>query len=148
MDIPNIKFKHSIPLQIRFNDIDALGHINNNIFFSFFDLGKTTYFENIKAQHFTWFDGAIVLARIETDFYSPVYYKEAIAVDTKIAKLGNKSGTFIQQIRNVVTGEVKCRAKSIFVAYNPDLQTSMPIPRIWKDAIEHYEEVTAEEMEG
>ena len=28
--------KHSIPIQLRFNDTDALGHVNNSTYFSFF----------------------------------------------------------------------------------------------------------------
>lgn len=143
MEIPEIIFKTTLPIQIRFNDLDALGHVNNNMYFSFFDLGKINYFEKVKASKFSWMAGTIVVARIETDFYSPIYYKEPIVVDTKVARLGNKSGTFIQQIRNVKTDEVKCRCTSTFVAYNPDLQASMPIPDAWREAIEEYENIAS-----
>ncbi len=144
MEILPLTFKTTLPIQIRFNDVDALGHVNNNIYFSFFDLGKINYFEKIKASRFNWVDVTIVVARIETDFYSPVYYKETIVVDTKIARLGNKSGTFIQQIRNVKTNEIKCRCTSTFVAYDRDIQGSMSIPDIWREAIEEYEDLTSE----
>ena len=30
-----IKFKHITPIQLRFNDFDALGHVNNSVYFSF-----------------------------------------------------------------------------------------------------------------
>lgn len=144
MNIKSENFHMTHPIQIRFNDIDALGHVNNNIYFSFFDLGKTYYFEHIKASHFHWMQGTIVVARVEVDFYSPIYYKESIVVDTKVSHLGNKSGRFLQQIRNVKTGEIKCRCTSVFVAYNPDLQASMLIPDEWRKAIEEYEGVALE----
>ena len=143
MEIPEIIFKTTLPIQIRFNDLDALGHVNNNMYFSFFDLGKINYFEKVKASKFSWMEGTIVVARIETDFYSPIYYKEPIVVDTKVARLGNKSGTFVQQIRNVKTDEVKCRCTSTFVAYNPDIQASMLIPDAWREAIEEYEDIAS-----
>jgi len=139
MEIKEELFRHSVPIQIRFNDIDAIGHINNNIYFSFFDLGKTYYFEDLRADTVSWTEGIIVVARIETDFLSPIYYKESIVVDTKILKIGTKSLTMLQQIRNVKTGEVKCRCKSIIVAYDAKLQTSMDIPDIWRDGISNYE---------
>lgn len=132
-------FRASVPIQIRFNDIDALGHINNNVYFSFFDLGKTTYFEDLRASYVSWTDGMIVVARIEVDFIAPVFYKEKIVVDSKITKIGNKSAVFIQQIRNELTGEVKCKAMSVVVTYNPKTLTAMPIPRIWRDAISDFE---------
>lgn len=139
MEIKEEIFKHTLPIQIRFNDIDAVGHINNNEYFSYFDLGKTIYFDNLKASTVSWTEGFIVIAHIETDFYSPIYYREAIVVDTKITKVGNKSVTMLQQIRNVKTDEIKCRCKSIIVAYDAVLQTSMNIPDVWKEAISEFE---------
>ena len=96
--MPEIKpetFKTSLPIQIRFGDIDALGHINNNIYFSYFDLGKTAYFDLIRPRAASWTEGLIVVAHIEVDFFSPIYYKEKIVVETKIKKLGEKSGVFL-----------------------------------------------------
>lgn len=141
MEIKPETFRMSLPLQIRFSDIDALGHINNNIYFSFFDLGKTTYFEKIKGGAVSWTDGLIVVAHIETDFYSPVYYREKVAVDTKVIKLGEKSGVFLQQIRNTKNNEIKCRCQSVFVAYNAATQSSMLIPDDWREIISTYEGV-------
>ena len=43
-------FKCSTPLQLRFNDVDALGHVNNSVYFQFFDLGKTQYFKGLNVQ--------------------------------------------------------------------------------------------------
>jgi acyl-CoA thioester hydrolase len=132
-------FKHSLPIQIRFNDIDAIGHINNNIYFSYFDLGKVSYFEDIKASRVSWTDGIVVVAHLETDFLSPIYYKEPVAVDTKTLKIGTKSITLLQQLRNVKTQEVKCRCSSIIVCYDAKLQTATDIPPVWKEAISIYE---------
>lgn len=139
MEIKPETFKSTLPIQIRFNDIDAMGHINNNIYFSYFDLGKTTYFETIKPTAVSWTDGLIVVAHIEVDFFSPIYYKEKIAVDSKVTKLGDKSGTFLQQIRNVANGEIKCRCTSIFVTYDAQTQSSMAIPDNWREVISRYE---------
>ena len=43
-----MKFKHSVPVQLRFNDADALGHVNNSVYFTFYDLGKTEYFKAVR----------------------------------------------------------------------------------------------------
>lgn len=140
MELKPETFKTTLPIQIRFNDIDAIGHINNNIYFSYFDLGKTTYLDDLRPTAVSWTEGLIVIAHIEVDFLSPIYYKESIAVDTKIIRLGEKSGTFLQQIRNVKNGDIKCRCSSVFVTYNANTQSSMPIPNDWREAISKYEE--------
>lgn len=43
-----MEFKHSVPVQLRFNDADALGHVNNSVYFTFYDLGKTEYFKAVR----------------------------------------------------------------------------------------------------
>lgn len=137
-------FRSVVPIQIRFSDIDALGHINNNVYFSYFDLGKSFYFENLKTSYVSWTDGIIVIARIETDFISPVFYKEDIVVESKIKKIGNKSAVFVQQIKNTLTNDVKCRSSSVIVAYNPKTKVAMSIPDIWKKGISEFEGMSFE----
>lgn len=138
-EITQEEFKISLPLQIRFSDIDALGHINNNIYFSYFDLGKVNYLQTIKATTVDWLEVMMVLAHVEIDYYSSVYYRESIVVESKIIRLGHKSGTFLQQIRNADTNEIKCRCESIFVSYDPNTQSSSILPEIWKEAISRFE---------
>jgi len=30
-------YRHVLPLQIRFNDVDKFGHVNNTVYFQFYD---------------------------------------------------------------------------------------------------------------
>lgn len=142
MEITEETFKRSLPIQIRFNDIDAVGHINNNIYYSYYDLGKINYLACIQEENVSWIESQIVIARTETDFYLPVFYKENIAVETKVTHLGNKSGTFLQQIRNTDTNQIKSRCKSVFVTFNIKKNRSEEIPQIWKTAISEFESLT------
>ena len=135
-----VEYKHSTPIQIRFNDIDAIGHINNNIYFSYFDLAKSVYLEAVKGNAVNWTEGNIVIAHIEADYLSPTFYKEEISVDSKIIHLGNKSATFLQRVRNTKTNEVKCICKSVFVYLDNYTMKSEPIPDLWKDAMRKFEE--------
>lgn len=139
MEHLNEEFKSSLPIQIRFNDIDAMGHINNNIYLSYFDLGKNAYLEAVKGSGLSWTEGAIVIAHIEMDFLKPTFYRRHVAVDSKIIKLGDKSGVFLQRIRDMENNEVKCICKSVFVYYDAGAATSVSIPPVWREAIERYE---------
>ena len=64
-------FKHTLPVQLRFNDIDALGHVNNSIYFTFYDLGKARYFEDVKRSPINWNDADLVIANINANFLLP-----------------------------------------------------------------------------
>ena len=43
-------FHHRTPLQLRFNDVDVLGHVNNTVYFSFYDTGKAIYFSDVRGS--------------------------------------------------------------------------------------------------
>lgn len=63
----DIKFNHTLPIQLRFNDVDKFGHVNNTVYFSFYDLGKTEYFASV-CPHVDWQKDGIVVVHIEADF--------------------------------------------------------------------------------
>ena len=49
-------FRHSIPVQMRFNDIDVLGHVNNSVFYAPMRFGEpvsvVTRVESIREKSF------------------------------------------------------------------------------------------------
>ena len=40
-------YRHVLPLQIRFNDVDKFGHVNNTVYFQFYDTAKTDYIATV-----------------------------------------------------------------------------------------------------
>ena len=40
METTSPAFRHTLPLQLRFNDIDLLGHVNNSVYFLSTTWGK------------------------------------------------------------------------------------------------------------
>ncbi len=138
-DMKETKFKHTLPIQLRFNDIDKFGHVNNAIFFTFFDLGKTEYF-NYVCPHIDWDIDGIVVAHIEVDFLSQIFSEDKIAVQTKVSRIGNKSFDLFQQIIDLTTKEIKCVCHSVMVAYDVKKHQSKELQEDWKKAITLFEE--------
>ena len=133
------KFKLTLPIQLRFNDVDSLGHVNNTIYFSFYDLGKTTYFDELKKTYPYLSDIGAVIVNAQADFLAPVFMDEQIAVQTSVTELGNKSFKMLQQVINTETNEVKCVCRTIMVGFDKKTSTSMPISDEWKKAIAEFE---------
>lgn len=132
-------FRHSYPLQLRFNDIDSLGHVNNSVYFTFYDLGKSRYFETVKKQSIDWRKADVVIANVNADFLSPIYSYEQIAVETCCIEIGNRSFKLMQRIVNTTTGEVKGICRTIMVGFDVEAGVSAPISDEWKDAIRQFE---------
>ena len=84
----SVQFRHTLPLQIRFNDVDTLGHVNNTVYFSFYDLGKSSYFQDVHPAEAVMRQTSVVLAHAEVDFLVPIRPEEHIA---RITALINKA---------------------------------------------------------
>jgi acyl-CoA thioester hydrolase len=135
-----INFKHTLPIQLRFNDVDSFGHVNNTVYFSFYDLGKTTYFAKLRKNSPALTDAGIVIVNLQADFLAPIFPTEQIAVQSAVIEIGNKSFKMFQRVINTDTNEVKCTCQTILVGFDKETNTSQPIAPDWKTAIAAFEE--------
>ncbi|OJU40553.1 MAG: acyl-CoA thioester hydrolase [Bacteroidales bacterium 45-6] len=134
----DITYKHTLPLQIRFNDVDKFGHVNNTVYFSFYDLGKTEYFTSV-CPNVNWSKDAIMVVHIEVDFLSQIFSSDNIAVQTTVSEIGNKSFRLAQRLIDTQSGDVKCVCHSVMVTYDLQQHASTPLTEEWIQAICEYE---------
>ena len=135
-----IVFHHTLPIQLRFNDVDKFGHVNNTVYFSFYDLGKTEYFGSV-CPGVDWEKIGIVVVHIEANFVKQIFASDHIAVQTAVSKIGTKSFHLVQQVIDTKTNEVKCVCKSIMVTFNLERHESPPpmkTPSGTNESIERY----------
>jgi Predicted thioesterase len=133
-----IKFKHTLPLQIRFNDVDKFGHVNNTVYFSFYDLGKTEYFASV-CPNVDWEKDGIVVVHIDVDFLTQIYGSDHVAVQTAVTEIGTKSFQLAQRVIDLESGEVKCICRSIMVTFDLENHESKALTEEWVNAICTYE---------
>lgn len=135
----NIEFNHTTPIQVRFNDFDALGHVNNSVYFSFFDLGKTSYFNEVLPNMNVNKDVGVVIANIQVNFLLPVYPEENVGVQTAVAEIGHKSFKMLQQLIDMDTNEVKCICHTVMVGYDAKTKTTCSISDEWRKAMTDFD---------
>lgn len=134
-----ISYKHTLPVQIRFNDIDKFGHVNNAVYLNFYDLGKTNYFGSV-CPNVNWERDAILVVRLEVIFLSQIHDIDNIAVQTAVTGIGTKSFDLTQRVIDTETKDVKCVCTSTMVTYDLIEQKSKPLTEEWIKAICDYED--------
>ncbi|MBR3896377.1 MAG: acyl-CoA thioesterase [Bacteroidaceae bacterium] len=144
--IENVTFKHSMPAQIRFSDVDQFGHVNNSVYFSLYDLAKTTYIKEVLSGRMKWNEVGIVVANISANFMNPIFFMDNVNIETSTIELGNKSFTLLQRAIDPDSGVVKCECRTVMVVYDLKEQTPMSMPEDYKQAICDYEGRTLEEL--
>ncbi len=135
------KFLHKVPVQIRFNDVDIAGHVNNAMYFQYLDYARLRYFEQVFADTIKWRKEGLVLAKIEIEFFESIFLDDKIFVRTKIEKIGNKS---INMRQHIVVGDGEDEVlisvcTSVLVGYDYQGKTSLAISREWKEKILEFE---------
>ena len=136
-----IKFHHCVPVQIRFNDIDIAGHVNNAVYFNYFNYGRMLYFNDLTGGGYDWNKLGLVLVNMNVDFYEPIFINDRIKVCTKVTTIGNKSLEMIQHIvKETEEGEIiTACCKSVLVGYDYGKKTSLVLPEEWKETIVNFE---------
>ncbi|MCD7971604.1 MAG: acyl-CoA thioesterase [Candidatus Azobacteroides sp.] len=135
----NYQFNHQMSVQIRFSDIDLLGHVNNAVYMNYFNMAKTKYFEAVNADAVDWSRLDVVVANVNVNFLKPVFFSDSILVKTKVTRLGNKSFDMIQQIELADTGEIKTICRSVMVGFDIPTNSAKKITDSWKEKIRKFE---------
>lgn len=119
--------RHSLDVQVRFNDYDMFCHLNNGAYMQFLDLGKTDYFGSLLGGVLTPERLSIVVAGITCNFVEPSLPGQRVRVLTRALHLGTASLLLAQQVIDSDTRRLKCSAIVAMVGYDVEGKTSKPI---------------------
>ena len=131
-------FRNKLPIQVRFSDVDIMGHVSNTVYQTYYDAGKVNYFDCV-IPDLDFKQTGIVGASVKIDYLLPIYMKTRILVLTRISKLGNKSITFRHLLVNENTGEVLSTCEAVLVCFSIKEQKSIEIPEQWRKNILEYD---------
>ncbi len=134
-----MEFYHSLPVQIRFNDVDPAQHVNNSVYQEYFDLGRIGYFKTVTGNPLDFGDVSLVIASFKVDFFHPVFLHDSIAVKTRVSAIGTKSLEMTQQIIREGDAEPCAVSTSVLVCFNYREQISEILPEEWKRMIRYFE---------
>lgn len=131
------KFHYEMPIQIRYNDIDSHGHVNNGVYHAYYDMGRIGYFDEV--IHTFGEDRNVIIAQANTSYVCEVFQKDVVWVKSAIIRWGNSSFDMLQGLfRQTAEGQE-------LVSFNVTTFVSLlsgkpsPVPQEWKDLVNEYE---------
>ena len=133
------RFYH--PIEVRYGDLDPQGHLNNANFLTYFEQARIQYW--IQMGFFTkdqsFMEIGVIVADIHLAYLAPVYFGQNIKVGVRVAKLGNKSMTWEQNILEEDTDKELAKGEVIIVTYDYKEGKTIPIPQEWRERIIKFE---------
>jgi len=133
-------FRHFFPVDVRWGDADALGHINNVQFVRYLESARVAYCDDVMGIQFKpGIDVGWILAEMQCSYLRQVHYPSSLDACTAITRLGNKSATISAYIYlNGDTSPV-LTSQGVMVWFDYKQQKTASIPDLLRDKITGYE---------
>ncbi|HEY0223463.1 MAG TPA: thioesterase family protein [Pseudolabrys sp.] len=133
--LPASAFVHFTEITTRWIDNDAYGHINNVVYYEYFDTVVNAYL--IAQGVLDIAKGAVIGLVVEThcNYFSPIVFPDNLRVGLKVARLGTSSVRY--DIGIFREGETTASAQGHLVHVYVDRASGrpVPLPEAWKKAL-------------
>ena len=138
-------FAHTVDIEVRFADTDAMGHVNNAVYLTYCEMARIRYWtdvtgEPVSAGH----EGAesLILAEARITYRAPVFHSETVTVETRATHIGRSSFTLEHRLTACGPGgspRLVATSDSVMVRYDYEADRSAPLGPEFIDAIETFE---------
>jgi acyl-CoA thioester hydrolase len=133
-------YRHRTPVQVRFRDIDAFGHVNNAVVSSYVEQARITYLRDVLGLNPVGPTDRmpLILAMIRVDYLSPIFLEDRIDVGSRVDWVGRTSMGMSHHLAEE-GGRDLARSSSVLVAYDYEQARPMPVPDHWRAALQAHE---------
>ena len=113
----------TIPVEVRFNDVDGMGHVNNALYLTYLEHCRMRFFTEVAGSR-SERDFPFILAHAALDYKSPIKMNAQPQVKMWTSRIGGKSWDFDYEIKDRKTAVVYATGKTVQVAYDYQLEKS------------------------
>lgn len=126
-------YSHRMEIQVRFKDVDSMGHVNHADYLSYVELARLRFFDAaLGTTDSDWHSQrGLIMARSEVNFRLPLQLDDRVAVYTRCSKLGTRSFELEWTIARCAadSGEqTAADGKTVIVCYDYVTRSAVAIP--------------------
>jgi len=132
-------YTYKTPIATRFSDIDAVGHVNNAIYLTYFEEARLKYWR--EAIHWDWSDAGVIVGRSEVNYLKPIMLHDQIVCYVRTTRIGDSSFDIMHVlVRLTELGEEICTTgKTVCISYDYKANKSVPIPHAERTRMIEYD---------
>ncbi len=136
------KFPYEIKIEVAFRDIDAMGHVNNAVFFAYFETARMKYvmdvFEPGDPNEFDLLDMPLILVEATCSYKSPALLGETLQVGVGLSRFGTKSFDLVYRILGE-DGRLVAFGQTVQVMYDYGTRSAYAIPDEIRKQVEAFQ---------
>lgn len=120
-------FTFFVPIQVKYSDIDGYMHVNNGIFFNYFEHARALYL--FQVCEWDILETGTVVANITMDYFKPLHVLDKPIAYVRCIKIGTSSFVLEQVLMGTDTSGVEqVFASSTTTMVSVDMKTMKPTP--------------------
>jgi acyl-CoA thioester hydrolase len=93
------KLVHSERMPIRWGDMDAMGHVNNTVYFRYMEQARISWFDGLLPRGEAWQSTGIVIVNASCNFRKPINYPGTVEVKVFVGPPGGSSVPTFYELR-------------------------------------------------
>lgn len=128
-----------VPHQVTWRELDAMGHVNNAVYFTFFEWARTKYWMELhgtnKPRELTF-----IVARAECDFRRQLSMMEEIEIATRVGEMRDSSFDFLYEVRRGGGKEIAATGRVVVVHYSWEAGMKVPISDALREKIARFQD--------
>lgn len=128
-------YAHFVPVTVRWGEMDALGHVNNSVFFRYSEDGRIDYIGKIAGQRPAGGGTGPILADIRCSFLQQLRYPAEVEIATRTARIGRSSLHIEQALFCRDEADAIAAYQAVVVWFDYKAQTSVAVPEPVRERI-------------
>jgi acyl-CoA thioester hydrolase len=125
----------TLQIPIRWGDMDALGHVNNTVYFRYCESARIAYFEALGGMAAPTGSEGILLVAANLNFRRPLRYPDSVEVHVRTTALSARSITMSYTLRSAADGTGAADGSSVVVWADYVRGRSLPLPEALVEVI-------------
>lgn len=128
----------TVALVVQWGEMDAYQHVNNTVYFRYFETARMAYFAATGVLNTAPRIGPI-LASTGCRFKAPLSYPDALRVGAKVTHLGDDRMRMAYAVASGATGRVVAEGEGLVVGYDYEGMRKHTLPQSWREGIARIE---------
>ncbi|RMD92473.1 MAG: acyl-CoA thioesterase [Alphaproteobacteria bacterium] len=134
------EFRYAIADRVRFHDLDALGHVNNARYLSWFEAFRLPYLRDYGVTRYDAESPRLVLATVSLDFHAEMFLGEAYAIAGRT--LWFRTSSFEMEYA-VFAPDRRVTGRAVIVLRTPDGRAKWPLTEENRATLRHRDSARA-----
>jgi len=125
---------------VAWGEMDALGHVNNIVYFRYFESARVAYLIKINFIDPAANDGVgPILAHTQCDFRKALAYPDTVSIGARVTEIGDDRFTMEYRLVSHRLQKVAAEGKGVLVAYNYRDKRRTELPEVIRKNIQQLE---------